>query len=238
MKKHLSTLAFAAALLTLAIPASALTLKSSTVSSSFDTVPAGFENAEFIEFSEDFEAGVTNALSNTDENFGSYVYLKENNLGDYSVTFSVAEDGTYDFALCLMGWSKSVLRSTDVRIDDSEKVYLAYDYADEDLFREQYWTGISADLSAGEHTITLSLASDFDNSTVKSLYFHSFAFVKTSGASTPAAAEEKPADTTPAETTEEKPADTTPAAPQTADAAAAAVLLCGCAAVVLLLKKR
>lgn len=223
MKKHLATLAFAAALLTLAIPASALTLQSSTVSSSFDTVPAGFENAEFIEFSKDFEEGVTNALSNTNENFGSYVYLKENGLGDYSVTFSVAEDGVYDFALCLMGWSRSVLRSTDVRIDDSEKVYIAYDYADEDHLREQYWTGISADLCAGEHTITLSLASDFDDSTVKSLYFHSFAFVKTSGASAPA---------------EEKPADTTPAAPQTADAAAVAVLLCGCAAVVLLLKKR
>lgn len=225
MKKHLATLAFAAALLTLAIPASALTLQSSTVSSSFDTVPAGFENAEFIEFSKDFEEGVTNAFSRTMENFGSYVYLKENGLGDYSVTFSVAEDGTYDFALCLMGWSKSVLRSTDVCIDDSEKVYIAYDYADEDHLREQYWTGISADLRAGEHTITLSLASDFDDSTVKSLYFHSFAFVKTSGASTPAAADEKPA-------------DTTPAAPQTADAAAAAVLLCGCAAVVLLRRKR
>lgn len=223
MKKHLATLAFAAALLTLAIPASALTLQSSTVSSSFDTVPAGFENAEFIDFSKDFEEGVTNAFSRTMENFGSYVYLKENGLGDYSVTFSVAEDGIYDFALCLMGWSKSVLRSTDVCIDDSEKVYIAYDYADEDHLREQYWTGISADLCAGEHTITLSLASDFDDSTVKSLYFHSFAFVKTSGASAPA---------------EEKPADTTPAAPQTADAAAAAVLLCGCAAVVLLRRKR
>ena len=237
MKKHLSTLAFAAALLTLAVPTSALTLKSSTVSNSFDTMPAAFENAEFISFAKDYEEGVTNAISNNDSSFGDYVYLKENGLGDYTVTFNVAEEGTYDFVIRLMGWSKSVPRSTDVSIDDSEKVYFSYDYEDADKFRMQYWTGISADLSAGEHTITLSLASDFDNETVKSLYFHDFALVK-AGSTTPAAAEEQPADTTPADTTQEQPTDTTPSAPQTADTAAAALLLCGCAAIVLLRRKR
>ena len=70
-----------------------------------------------------------------------------------------------------MAWSKSVLRSTNVKIDDSEWIYIGYDYNDEDQYSEQYWTGLTMNLTKGTHTCTLSLAPDFDNTNVKSLYF-------------------------------------------------------------------
>ena len=101
----------------------------------------------------------------------NYVYLKADDLGDFTVEFSVKEDGLYNIGFKLMAWSKSVLRSTNVKIDDSEWIYIGYDYNDEDQFSEQYWTGLTMNLTKGTHTCTLSLAPDFDNTNVKSLYF-------------------------------------------------------------------
>ncbi len=52
----------------------------------------------------------------------------------------------------LMVWSKSVNRTTNVKIDDSEWLRIEYDYADDDQFSEHYWTGPQIELTAGEHT--------------------------------------------------------------------------------------
>lgn len=244
MKKSFLVIFLAVLFVIMASPVAATSLKTSTVLNNFDTLPSEFENAEFINFDKDYVDGTTNAIRGSATSDYSYVYLKEAGLGDYSIKFSVPEDGTYEFVIRLMGWSKSVTRSTDVRIDDSEKVYFAYDYEDADQYKAQYWTGISVDLTAGEHTITLSLSSDFDNATVKSLYFRDFAFIKVENKETVAPETEAPATEAPITeepATEAPVTDVAPTAPKTADKALIAVsvvALCGCATAVLLKKKK
>ena len=77
-----------------------------------------------------------------------------------------------------MAWGKSVPRSTNVRIDDSDWVYVMFDYEEENKELPQYLTGLQIELKKGTHTFTLSLAPDFDDSAVKSLYFDNFFFKK------------------------------------------------------------
>lgn len=138
-------------------------------------LPSGFENAEKIAFSASWKDGATNARHATSEGF-DYIFLKEDGKGDYTVEFEVDKDGIYTFAVRVMGWSKSVLRSTDFIIDDGPRCYMAYDYADDDKKKEQYFYGVQAMLKAGKHTATLSLSEDFDDSKVKSLYITDFLY--------------------------------------------------------------
>ena len=77
----------------------------------------------------------------------------------------------------IMAWKKSVLRSTDVIIDDAKACYMGYDYVDSDQHKDHYFYGISAILEKGEHTLTLSLSDDFDDKNVKSLYITDFFYV-------------------------------------------------------------
>lgn len=205
MKKSLSiALALALALL-LAFPTFAVEMVSEKIEYVFDTLPAKYDGATYVALGEAWVEGATNANHNAGGGNGNnfdYIYLKDNGKGDFVVEFTVDEKAVYDFGFLIMGWSKSVLRATNVSIDDGPSYRLEYDYVDADQYRNQYAYGLSAILDAGEHTMTFSLPDDFDDSTVKTLYFDSFFYV-----SEPLPAE----DTASGDNT----ADTT--APQTAD---------------------
>lgn len=157
----------------LLVPVSAVNWKNNTFTSGIDEEPDWYASAEIVEFEDTFEEGATNARAG-----GYYVYLKNDGKGDFTVPFEVKEDGLYDIGITLMAWAKSVPRSTNVRIDDSDWVYVMFDYEDENKELPQYLTGLQIELKKGTHTFTLSLAPDFDDSAVKSLYFDNFFFKK------------------------------------------------------------
>ena len=172
MKKYLSIIMAAVLCVLLLVPVGAAAeWVSKDLVSQLDDFPEWVMDADEINFAEQYPGdGKTNAHIGYGSSF-NYVYLKADDLGDFTVEFSVKEDGLYNIGFKLMAWSKSVLRSTNVKIDDSEWIYIGYDYNDEDQFSEQYWTGLTMNLTKGTHTCTLSLAPDFDNTNVKSLYF-------------------------------------------------------------------
>ena len=172
MKKYLSIIMAAVLCVLLLVPVGAAAeWVSKDLVSQLDDFPEWVMDADEIPFAEQYPGdGMTNAHIGYGSSF-SYVYLKADDLGDFTVEFSVKEDGLYNIGFKLMAWSKSVLRSTNVKIDDSEWIYIGYDYNDEDQYSEQYWTGLTMNLTKGTHTCTLSLAPDFDNTNVKSLYF-------------------------------------------------------------------
>jgi len=88
-----------------------------------------------------------------------------------------------------MAWKKSVPRSTTFAIDGSEPIYVCYDYVDENQYSEQFLTGPTMYLEKGEHTLTLALGDDFDDTNVKSLYFDKFIYAPAGdAAAAPAAA--------------------------------------------------
>lgn len=157
----------------LLVPVSAVNWKNNTFTSGLDEEPDWYASAEIVEFEDTFEEGATNARAG-----GYYVYLKNDGKGDFTVPFEVKEDGLYDIGITLMAWAKSVPRSTNVRIDDSDWVYVMFDYEDENKELPQYLTGLQIELKKGTHNLTLSLAPDFDDSAVKSLYFDNFFFKK------------------------------------------------------------
>lgn len=157
----------------LLVPVSAVNWKNNTFTSGLDEEPDWYASAEIVEFEDTYEEGATNARAG-----GYYVYLKNDGKGDFTVPFEVKEDGLYDIGITLMAWAKSVPRSTNVRIDDSDWVYVMFDYEDENKELPQYLTGLQIELKKGTHTFTLSLAPDFDDSAVKSLYFDNFFFKK------------------------------------------------------------
>ena len=207
MKKFLSILVITLVCAALLIPVSATEWYKKDLTNSLDSYPDWVDDATTEYFVDTWEDGKTNALSGSNSGF-DYVYLKDEGRGDYSVEFTIKEEGYYDIGFMLMAWSKSVLRSTNVTIDDAEPVYVGYDYNDEDQFSEHYWTGLQAYLTKGDHKFTLSLASDFDNTNVKSLYFVDF-FYNFIGKDAPAASA----------TAAETPAEEAPAAEATEDIA-------------------
>lgn len=258
MKKYLSIIMAAVLCVLLLVPVSASAeWVSKDLVSQLDEYPEWVDSASEISFAEQYPGdGVTNAHYGDGNGF-TYVYLKADGLSNYTIEFSVSEDGLYNIGFDLMAWSKSVLRSTNVQIDDSECIYIGYDYVDEDQYSDQYWTGLTMNLTKGNHTCTLSLASDFDNTNVKSLYFCTLLVgyagetvaVETEAETVPETeAAETEAETVaeteaetetvvePAETVEEvETVETVTAAPRTFDAAiiagiAAAVSLAGYAA--------
>lgn len=226
MKKYLSIIMVAVLCVLLLVPVGAAAeWVSKDLVSQLDDFPDWVMDADEIHFAEQYPGdGKTNAHYGADTSF-EYVYLKADDLGDFTVEFSVKEDGLYNIGFKLMAWSKSVLRSTNVKIDDSEWVYIGYDYNDEDQYSEQYWTGLTMNLTKGTHTCTLSLAPDFDNTNVKSLYFcdllvgyageaaASEATAETEAPETETEAPETEAETTAPETEAETVAETT--APET-----------------------
>ena len=226
MKKYLSIIMAAVLCVLLLVPVGAAAeWVSKDLVSQLDDFPEWVMDADEIPFAEQYPGdGMTNAHIGYGSSF-NYVYLKADDLDDFTVEFSVKEDGLYNIGFKLMAWSKSVLRSTNVKIDDSEWIYIGYDYNDEDQYSEQYWTGLTMNLTKGTHTCTLSLAPDFDNTNVKSLYFCDLlvgyageaaaveAVAETEAPETETEAPETEAPETEAETAAETEAETT--APET-----------------------
>lgn len=202
MKKTL-TLALSALLCSaLLLPVGAASWITSETVSQMDEYPEWVDSATVVEL-EEFDEGTTNVNVGNSGGF-DYVFLKDKGLGDYTVPFTVDKAGTYNIGMRLMAWCKSVPRSTEFKIDDSEWIYVCYDYEDENQYSDQYVTGMTMYLEAGEHTVTLSLADDFDDSNVKSLYFDSFLYAF--------ASEDNPAEAAPAPV-EEEPAPVEEPAP-------------------------
>ncbi len=146
------------------------------------TKPEGYDNATDVEFEAQAEAikDDANIFVNDNGTFG-YVYLKApdglENAKSIPVKFTVDEDGTYKLLVTMMGWTGTP-RTGYVQIDDGVCYYIRSEGNEvaEDGTLPMY-VEISEKLTAGEHTFTLYLANDFDNSTVKSLYFDKLSFV-------------------------------------------------------------
>lgn len=149
------------------------------VTDKLDEAPDWYNEDDAVDL-EVWDMGDTNANSSATGADGvypsGYVFLKAKGLGNFEVPFDVEESGNYNIGFVLMAWKKSVPRSTTFSIDGSEAIYVCYDYADEDQYSEQFLTGPTMYLEKGEHTLTLALADDFDDTTVKSLYFDKFIY--------------------------------------------------------------
>ncbi len=163
----------------------AATWKSDKVSAS-TTAPSWYAGATKVEFEATSNDG-TNARVNT-QGDRKYVFLKNDGKKDFVIEFTIDKDGLYNIGFLLMGWSKGVVRTTDVKIDDSKAIRFEFTYTDDKSNWDQYWTGLTMELKAGKHTCTLSLTSDFDDSKVKSLYFDKFFYSYSAAIATTAAA--------------------------------------------------
>ena len=175
MKKHLLTAFFAMILVTvLALSVGAAEWITKDVTSKLDEAPDWYVEEDAVEL-EVWDMGDTNANSSATGADGiypsGYVFLKAKGLGNFEVPFDVKESGNYHIGFVLMAWKKSVPRSTTFSVDGAEPIYVCYDYADEDQYSEQFLTGPTMYLEKGEHTLTLALGEDFDDTNVKSLYF-------------------------------------------------------------------
>lgn len=176
MRKLLSFLFVCLLCIALLLPVGAKDWVSDTFVSTFDEAPDWYDDATVVEFEDYFVDGASDARCGD-----YYVYLKKLDAGDFSISFDVEEDGIYDIGVTLMGWTKSVPRSTNMTVDGAPFVYVMFDYEDDSTQKvPQYLTGLQMELTKGTHTFTLSLASDFDDSTVKSLYYDNFFYRKAS----------------------------------------------------------
>ena len=192
------------------------------VISKYDEAPDWYVEDDAVEL-EVWDMGDTNANSSATGADGiypsGYVFLKAKGLGNFEVPFDVSESGNYNIGFVLMAWKKSVPRSTMFSVDGAEPIYVCYDYADEDQYSEQFLTGPTMYLEKGEHTLTLALADDFDDSTVKSLYFDKFIYAPAAddSAAEAEAAAKAEAEAQAAAEAAEKAAEVVEEAPQTFD---------------------
>ncbi len=109
-----------------------------------------------------------------------YIFMKQTVAQPYiKVPFTVAEDGTYTFVFELMAYDSTVPRTGLIQVDDGAECYYIYtEHGNDRHLTTEYYTGITVELTAGEHFIYLYLAEDFNNSTIKSVYFDKFSFAK------------------------------------------------------------
>jgi len=216
MKKLIATALVLLLALTLVSPVFAeVEMITDTVENAFDDkLPATYKDAKKVALGPAWSDGATNARHGNASGNGNsfdYIYLKNDGKGNFVVTFKVDEEAIYDFGFSAMAWKKSVLRTTNVSIDDGPAVRLAYDYVDEDQYKNHYFYGMQAILSAGEHKMVFSLTDDFDDTNVKTLYLYEFFYVSEP---IPEVVEEE--ETTAAPAAAEAP-KTTPTAAKTAD---------------------
>lgn len=142
----------------------------------FDTMPADFKDPTVIALGDHWVDGATNARHGVRGEF-DYIYLKEDGKGDFVVEFEVEEKGVYDFGFTLMGYKNSVLRATNVQVDDGDVYRIEYKYANEHENRPHYFYGMTETLEAGTHKMIFSLPEDFDDSQVKTVYIQDFFYV-------------------------------------------------------------
>ncbi len=124
-----------------------------------------------------------------------YVYMKAYEGEDKSTAFpkeeayivcdfEVQEDGVYDFLIEVMAFETYIPRTGLVQIDNGEKFYVNSTHGTNHETWE-YFSGLSAYLPAGDHTLTIYLGPDFDDSTVKSLFFDNFYYLLNEDAEIP-----------------------------------------------------
>ncbi len=149
--------------------------------------PALFEDAEIEEFEWYLDAcGLhENVIEDWENNiFYEYVYLKsyepDNTPVDESYCiyeFEIEKAGVYDFLIEIMAYETTIARTALVQIDEGEKYYIHSIHGTRHLVTE-YYTGLSANLDEGKHTMTIYLGDDFDDLTVKSLFFDNFSYIR------------------------------------------------------------
>lgn len=177
--KRFATLLFAALFLVCSI------LPVAAYDKAIDTIPAAYASATHVPFATELlddnsEDRTSNARYGNNDNYPGeyYVYLKGDNKGDHTVTFTVDEAGTYSYGFTLFVFGTGKTRATRVKIDNGDFIDIRETNTEDQMNKKQYITGFETVLTAGEHTVTLSLPTDFDDSNVKTLYFRDFFFVK------------------------------------------------------------
>ena len=137
-----------------------------------------WDNATTIEV-EDAATVLQGATKSTiaDRNF---IYIKKSHAyPKVVVPFTIAEEGTYDFifSVCAKSRAEGIISNGLVQIDDGGMYYTGSEHLDRNGVLE-YFMGVTATLTAGEHTITFYLAPDFDDSSVKSIYYDQIIYSK------------------------------------------------------------
>ncbi len=139
------------------------------------------------------------------------------------IGFEIEQDGTYAFMMEVMAQEGPVPRAGRIQIDDGD-IYHIKELHDQGNYVREYYTGIEEELDAGSHTLTIYPAEDFDDTTVKAMFFDCFYFVNTTPV-IPAqtdAPEESAAPETAAPAASETNAQATPPADGTIDASTSA----------------
>ncbi len=109
------------------------------------------------------------------------VYIKKSH--DYpgtSFKFTVDADGTYEVLIAIGGkdrTSAGACATGLVQVDNGQKYYLNSPCQNADGTSE-YFVGMTVELTAGEHDFHMYLAEDFNDASVKSIYFDYISFVK------------------------------------------------------------
>ncbi|MCL2518362.1 MAG: hypothetical protein FWF15_07355 [Oscillospiraceae bacterium] len=178
MKKLLLAVILSIIVCIMAMPANAMAdIIGSTTTMTLD-LPAVYANVTPIEIETFVDAA--GQTTSTIEPF-TYVYMKPYDV-DFPyiyIPFSAPSDGIYDFCIAVMSNAGDIPRTGLAQIDDSAKVYMYTLHGERGQIPE-YFVGISAALSAGDHMLRLYLGEDFDDTAIKSLFFDKFYFVKTS----------------------------------------------------------
>lgn len=137
-----------------------------------------WDNATTIEVED--AATVLQGASKSNIEDRNFVYIKKSHAyPKVVVPFNVAEEGAYDFifSVCAKSRAEGVISNGLVQIDDGPMFYTGSEHLDRNGVLE-YFIGASATLTAGDHTITFYLAPDFDDSSVKSIYYDQIIFAK------------------------------------------------------------
>ncbi len=160
--------------------------------------PEDFDNAEFFDcYWYTDGVGVHENAFTTEDGLTSfeYVYLKAYEGEDKStafpaeearidIEFEVGKPGVYDFMIEVMAYATDIPRTGLVQINGGEKYYVSSIHG-ENHETQEFFTGLSAYLTAGDNLLSIYLAPDFDDATVKSLFFDNFYFMLNEDAELP-----------------------------------------------------
>ncbi len=197
-----------------ALPASASSLDMSLVMS-LDP-PDDYNDRKFYEFEyyDDMASGYVGEISEGAVYY-QYIYLKEEDYNPhFTVKFEIEDPGTYDFLIECMAYATDIPRTSILQIDDGELIYITSLHGDRHLITE-YYTGWQVELEPGTHTMSVFLAEDFDNVTVKSLFFDCFSFINLTPPADQTETETEAPTDAPTETVTAAPTDVPTDAPTT-----------------------
>ena len=142
--------------------------------------PAGFDWDKATTLEVEDNVTVMNGGSKSNIGSRNFIYLKKTH--DYpraDMPFTVSEDGAYEFiiTICAKKRNPGILSTGLVQIDEGPMYLLSSEHGDRNEVLE-YFAGISEYLTKGEHVMHFYLTDDFDDSSVKSIYFDQVSFAK------------------------------------------------------------